>query len=747
LQFLLILHLIAQPVVSRQADSLNYDTTNVVNFGGKFLTYFAQVEKVVIIDSAWIHYRDMYLYADSIEYDTKEHIVSGFARTINKPAAVGESSKPKISYVTFKNNTDTVIGIELHYNVDTRKGMMRKASTEVTNGFFHGEEIWLVKEKTLNVNRGYYTTCDRIPPHYYFSGSRVRVLMGDMVIVQPVVLKIWKIPVAIAPFWFFPLGKNRKSGLSPFKVGQSNVEGYYAKGLSYYWVINDYSDMTFSTDFMLKRGFYPKVEGRYIVNPYASGQLFGTFIREFGSTRNRYSINAKHQSVFFLNTDLEAYVDYQSDDSLSANYAEDVIQWLKRELFSYARLSRSFKQFGKVSVLIQHQRDFALKTTDILFPRAGINFYATPLFRTWSISPSLNIANDIHTSQDLLGDSLKTETRSASVGLGLAPSGPYNISQGFGFSQTKDYARINGQISPVSSGRGASSATGFGSSQKIFQSINLLENFGFNENIQLGDTAAYQSQYSFSTGSNMTLYKIFGIEAFGLRGIMHQVTPTISYSVKPAVRQNGFFGVPRLDTLPLSTGLNFGLANLFQGKIGEDKIKRDLAFINFSSSYNFLNHKVTPINGSGEFYILQLPSLILNTTVNTVFNPDSIDFTDYATNTNFYYSFIQTDSGSTYQRNFGINLNHFWNRQSNMLSVNLTFTLPGWSFNIATGSNFKKPWPPADINLSVVKDLHCWELLFTGSGMGTRWTYDFKFRIKKIPEVNVGKGILNFVLP
>jgi hypothetical protein len=189
------------------------------------------------------------------------------------------------------------------------------------------------------------------------------------------------------------------------------------------------------------------------------------------------------------------------------------------------------------------------------------------------------------------------------------------------------------------------------------------------------------------------------------------------------------------------------LGNLFQAKIGEDKIKRDLSYINFSSSYNFLNHKITPISGNADFYILQLPSLILNTTLSTVFDLDSIDFTDYATNTNFYYSFSQSDSGSAYQRNFSINLNHFWNRQSNMLSANLTFTLPGWAFNITTGSNFNKPWPPADINVSIAKDLHCWELLFTGSGMGTRWTYDFKFRIKTIPEVNVGKGILNFILP
>ena len=136
---------------------------------------------------------------------------------------------------------------------------MRKETLKTVDKVW-GEEIWLVKERTLNVNQGYYTTCDRYPPHYHFFGSKVRVLMDDMVITQPLVLKIWKIPIAWAPFWFFPIGKHRKSGLSPFKVGQSNTEGFYAKNISYYWVINDYADMTFSLDFMMKKGFYPKVE-------------------------------------------------------------------------------------------------------------------------------------------------------------------------------------------------------------------------------------------------------------------------------------------------------------------------------------------------------------------------------------------------------------------------------------------------------------------------------------------------------
>ncbi|MEO0093252.1 MAG: putative LPS assembly protein LptD [candidate division WOR-3 bacterium] len=746
---IIILLFLAQPNETSLSDSFAYDTTNIVHFGGKTLTYFTEEEKVIIIDSAWIRYRDMSLFADSIIYDTKKHIISAFPRTATKPISVRESIKPSISYVTFRTAAETIIGFELHYNVSTRKGMMRKASTEITNGFFRGEEIWLVKEKTLNVNQGYYTTCDRNPPHYHFFGSKVRVLMDDMVITQPIILKIRKLPIAVAPFWFFPIGKNRKSGLTPFKVGQSNVEGYYAKGMSYYWVINDYSDMTFGLDFMMKKGFYPKVEGRYIVNPFASGQMLLTYIREFDTKKVRYSLNAKHSSVFFFDSDLTAYADYQSDEKLISDYTEERIEWLKKELFSYAQLSRSFRRIGKGTIFVQHRRDFALNSTEILLPKINLGFYSRPLFRTWNISPGISFNNNIQT----ITDSVKTENRSANLNLGLTPPplpfGPLDMSQGFGYSEIRKYSHNDDRFRLIDTRKRLGSATGLGSSQKIFQSLNLSENLSFNENIHLGDTITYESQYSFATGANITLYKIFGVEVFGLHGVLHQVTPNISYSVQPMVRQKGFFGIPRFDTIPISRGLAFGLANLFQAKIGEERIKRDLCYINLGSSYNFLEQKIAPIGTNADFFILQLPGLNLNLSLNTIFDLDSLDFTDYSTNTNFFYSFSRfaTDSATNILRNFSINLNHFWNPQSNMLTANLAFTLPGWSFNIATGSNLNKPWPPADINLSVVKDLHCWELLFTGSGMGTRWTYDFKFRIKKIPEVSIGKGIFNFLLP
>jgi hypothetical protein len=47
----------------------------------------------------------------------------------------------------------------------------------------------------------------------------------------------------------------------------------------------------------------------------------------------------------------------------------------------------------------------------------------------------------------------------------------------------------------------------------------------------------------------------------------------------------------------------------------------------------------------------------------------------------------------------------------------------------------------------LTKDLHCWEAFATLQKLGPHWTYDFEIRIKKLPDVKVGKGTFGSILP
>jgi hypothetical protein len=47
----------------------------------------------------------------------------------------------------------------------------------------------------------------------------------------------------------------------------------------------------------------------------------------------------------------------------------------------------------------------------------------------------------------------------------------------------------------------------------------------------------------------------------------------------------------------------------------------------------------------------------------------------------------------------------------------------------------------------LTKDLHCWEAFAKLQKLGTRWSYDFEVRIRKLPDLKIGKGTFGSLLP
>lgn len=742
---------------SVESDTTLYDTTDVVKYGGKNLIYLVSEERLILLDSAWVSYRDLMVRSDSIEYNTKTKILSAFKD------------------VTFLTSAESIIGKALHYNINTRKGMMRQARSKVGDGFIACEECWLVKEKTLNLNQGYYTTCDLPNPHYDFYGTRVKIFMDDMAITQPILLKIRKVPVATAPFWFVPVGKKRKSGLSPFRVGSSRDWGYYARGISYYLVLNDYADLTFGLDIMNKKGFQPKLEGIYIIDPFARGQFLLTYIKELKG-QTRYSLNSRHSSIFLWDSEIDGYIDYQNDARYIPDYAEDRVDWLKTELRSYLNLSRSFRKVGRSALTFEHYHRFETKYTELKLPAFALNFYERPILPGVNYSPGISFGNSL----TKLGDSLKTTARSMGFRQGVTfVNLPLYTTQGVSYQEKMEYNK--GTLTTQT--KNLSGNANLSSSQNLLSTLFLSEGFSFSENISLKDTITYQSRYNFNLSSNITLYRIFGIYLGPLKGVLHRVTPSIGFNYEPQVSQVGFFGKPRFDTLPKTAGLGFGLANSFLGKFvvplpspkvaapskqefveeetilepekrEETKVKKDLCYINFGSSYDLVSKQLSPLTSYIDIPVIDFRGMRFNT--NFTLSYKLSDTTSYLSKKRFIgYSFNSTltfslsffrDTVRKTEYSLSANLTHFIDPTANMLLANFNFTPPGFNIAVGTGYNFKDK-RLASFNINLIKDLHCWELLLNTQGLGRNIAYDFKFRIKKIPDVSIGKGIFSFLLP
>jgi lipopolysaccharide assembly outer membrane protein LptD (OstA) len=723
------------------------DTTQkVVNYSSKNIVYYPKENRILLLDSATVSYQDIEVNGDSIEYDIKSKTLRAFKD------------------VKFLTATEKVDGITLYYSLDSKRGYMQKANTTVENGFVNGQQIWLIKEKTLQILNGYYTTCDHNPPHYYFFATQSKILLDNTAIAQNIVMKIQGVPCAVAPFWFFPISKNRKSGLLPFKFGQSNTEGRYAKGVAYYLVINDYADMTFMLDVMEKKGFQPKIEGVYIINPFARGQFLGSYIYELDTKRGRYSFNGQHRSQFLFQSNLEAYIDIQSDQNYLPDYAENQAQWLKKEVYSQVSINRDFENIGRFSLTTERRQDFDKKILDWKFPSLSINFYRIPLINNWSLTPGVSFTNTATKY-----DSSYTNPQEENIDVRLI-NGRFGISNPRTFLGVFDlpvnlsFRAARDEIIGVSVSKSQTlnAGTGISSSQTIFQALNVSEGIRYNQSVSYNeDTRSSSVLYNFDFNSNITLYRLFGINHFGIDNILHRVTPNIGLSLIPAIKQYSTWGIPRLDTNPQSANISFSLNNFFQGKINKSNEKKDFANLVLQSNYDIKEKILSPLSVNSDLYLINRNNIHWTTNVGFTYpwqnKPISqARISALSINNSFNYTYTKRDTVRMQDLGLNFTLNHFYTAnsdglsplasQANMLNAVISVAPVGWRFDFSTNYNFIEN-RITDYSLSIWKDLHCWEAIVNINRFGSQWAYDFKVRIKKIPDVAVGKGLLGFVLP
>jgi len=731
---------------SPDPDSSAGDT---VYYGGKRVTFYAKKEEVVLLDSAWVRYGDMTVYSDSIRYDTRIH----------RLAAYGD--------VLFTSADQNITGDLLQYDVDTRKGMMRTARTELPEGFFVAEEVWLVDEKALNARRGHYTTCEYDRPHYDFYGPRVKLLMDDVAITRPVVFRLFRFPILAAPFWLVPVASERKSGLLPFSVGNSSLQGWYAKNIAYYWVINDYADATFSLDVMTRKGIQPSFEGIYKVLPFADGGVDASYVQEWDSGRERYSLSGEHESErFFLGTRFDAKADFVSDASYTGEYAEDDIQWLKRETRSHAQIRREIGRIGSFSAVASRDEDFQRHVNDMTLPSVSLALRSWKLPLHWTASPRLSFVNLVETRTDSVGQDT-ADTRQlrgrASLGLGspeysLGPAGGLTISHGITVSENRGFYKgaLTTRSTPMTN------TFGLQARQKPLGLVNTDQRVSVGQTNQLYGEGDPSTSYSASAGADMTLYRVFGLEAFGFHGLLHTTRPGLSLEYRPEVTPRTFIGTPELLS-PENARLAMTLNNGFEAKAGSLGTKHDIGRFDLATAYDLTADSLNLSPLSARARLNPLPGLgKLRLSVDA---DASFDFyqtrirDDWGVNTSLSWQHLfwqapirdsarsQTRHPSQRDLKFEVSLGHTFGERANMVRASAALYIPGWKLTLSSlGYNFKTR-DLTNYNITLWRDLHCWEAIVSFDRLGETWKYNFEVRIRKLSDIKFGKGTVRSFLP
>lgn len=700
---------LSQPTTPKQAPPEKTNTVETkgedaesdgskITYSSEHIKYLVGEQKVLLYGGASAIYGTVSIEAETLVFDSrKKEIIA-------------------LGHPVLRDGDQTIYGKRMRYEIETGYGEVAEGRTAVEKGWFEGERTRKVGKRILEIEGGKFTTCDKKPPHYFFAAGRMKVYEDDMVIAEPLLMYVGNVPVFLMPYWFFPIKKGRHSGFLIPKIGTDSNDGRYVKNLSYFLVLNDYSDILLSLDILEKKGLRSSVEGVYIVKPYLQGRILGAYIDEIETNRKRWRLEASHSQNLGRKTSLRARADFQSDVDYEVDYNEDRIVQLNRRLESYLSLTKTWSG-ASANVVMDRTHNLDSDQISQLLPRASFNLSDRRILES--------------TSDENAGwyNRLRMSFSTLMVNSRQGKEGEYA-------DRRAADARINLSM-PVT----------------ILGHINVGPRLVLRETVYGRDTTSsslpWRHHYTTAVALNTTLY---GLSSFGLGPIerfRHVLKPSISYSYSPEVGET-YYSVPGIGGVAAASRFTASIGNDFQAKLGRGEASTilNLASLDISGSYDLrkTDRKLSDIVSN----LRVKPAAALEFDMRMSHNPYERKLSALSATARLNLANI----GSPQSRIFGGVLAGNYIRNIIDRSED-TYQIWG-QVDFRPTDNWHVLYSQRyDVNdrklieqsVRVARDLHAWEGQFEWQTFGDRWRYDVRISIKAIPEIKMGKGLFGIFLP
>lgn len=221
-----------EPIEGKCADSLVYDVRKKV---------------VYVYNQGDISYQTSNLKADYMKIDMNDKMVFAYG----KPDTL--EGKEIITQPEFTENGTSYKMDTISYNLDSKKAKIKGVATQQGDGWLVGGSVKKLKDNTVNIQHGKYTTCEETHhPHFYLAMTKAKVIPGKKVITGPAYLVMEDVPIYFLgiPEGFFPINMGPKSGLLMPTYGEEYTKGFFIRDLGYYITMGDKADLA------LRGGFY-----------------------------------------------------------------------------------------------------------------------------------------------------------------------------------------------------------------------------------------------------------------------------------------------------------------------------------------------------------------------------------------------------------------------------------------------------------------------------------------------------------
>ena len=245
--------------------------------------------------------RRAFLYTDgSIDYQSmllqaNRVIVDFNQQTLNAHGTL-DTAGNTVGRPYFKQDDAEYYADSITFNYNTQKGIIQGVITQEGDGFLHGRKVKKINDSVMYLSGGSYTTCNYAHPHFAINFTKSKLITNNKIVTGPAWLTVEDVPTPVAlPFAFFPITKQRQSGILIPSYGWMNYRGYYLKDGGYYFAINDNLDLSLLGELYTNLSWAAEAKSNYYVRYKYKGAVdlrYGqTFEGIRGDTANFNSFN------------------------------------------------------------------------------------------------------------------------------------------------------------------------------------------------------------------------------------------------------------------------------------------------------------------------------------------------------------------------------------------------------------------------------------------------------------------------
>ncbi len=733
---------------------------DTVDYKGAEIHFVPDSNRVDLEKDGQLRYGSIVLDAGRISYWTNNRnlLARGY-----KP----DDTSAMIQRPVLTDGQQTIDGDMLTYNIDTRRGRIRGSATEFEGAYYRGGDFRKYTDSVYFVTDGIYTTCELEKPHFRFESRDMEIIRNDKVIARPVKMRIGDMPVAMLPYYIFPIRKGRHSGFLPLRFGNFQQGERFIGNAGYYWAASDYWDILASMDYNEESGVLVRSAINYALRYRFSGNVSGSYTRQSfltstGTSRStRWSLRGSHQQTITPTSSLSGSMDFVSDASFYQNYSFDPTDRRQRTLRSQLNFNKRWANTASLTAYLENtenldtesltrrlpQVDFQMFQRRLLSPDSGQDArwfhngyvsYSTRLSHYQSRSPR---ANDTTGAKD--------EKRYATADHNAAFSFPQKVFRYISVAPNASLQETWYYVfdTPLASGSGVSTEQG-----------------------------ARRLAGSMGVSASTNLYGFLNPKLWGLSTVRHTMSPRVSYSFTPAVVSN--------DDYRLYTGTGGGSArrsqlvgisvsNTLDAKLGEGENEKKLTLLNFglSASYNVEAESRNWSNLSGNART-SVGNLELATDASwDLYNQETLDLQwTNPTLTNFGISaatslrggvspfmsvtavgekFDEIDTSSAGDKiPFNMSVSYRYAESRGLRSAAKDHWI-GWRIDVQPTSNWSVNYQQTynwarhavtDQRFEITRDLHCWEMRLMWVPSGTGAGYYFRINVKALPDIQLERS-------